>query len=309
MFTNSVQTTLPTRRFGRTDLNVTRLGFGAMEIRGPRVWNGRQVSDADARRILDAVLEAGITFIDTANDYGRSEELMGTFIADRRDRFALATKVGCSIVPAGDHDETPHVWTREHILGNIDDSLAKLRTKQVDLLQLHNPSVEQVEQGKLVDVLREIQSAGKTRWIGASSTTPHLGTFIEWGVFDAFQVPYSALERNHENLLQQAHDAGAGVIVRGGVARGEPGAGRGPQDRWQVWEQANLDELRGPDESRTQWMLRFTLSHPAVDTVIVGTLNPEHLAENLRAVEKGALAPDTYAEAKRRLDAAGVRPD
>ena len=309
MTTNPVQTSLPTRPFGRTDLTVTRLGFGAMEIRGPRIWNGRQVSDAEARRILDAVLEAGITFIDTANDYGRSEELIGTFIADRRDRFALATKVGCSMVPAGDHDETPHVWTREHILGNIDDSLAKLRTRQVDLLQLHNPSVEQVEQAKLVDVLREIKSAGKTRWIGASSTTPHLGTFIEWGVFDAFQIPYSALERTHENLLQRAHDAGAGTIVRGGVARGEPGAGRGPQDRWHVWEQAGLDELRGPNESRTQWMLRFTLSHPAVDTIIVGTLNPEHLAENLRAVEAGPLAPDVYTEAKRRLDAAGVRPD
>jgi aryl-alcohol dehydrogenase-like predicted oxidoreductase len=302
MSTNSVNSSLPTRRLGRTDLTVTRLGFGAMELRGPRVWNGREVSDAQAQRILDAVLEAGITFIDTSNDYGRSEALIGTFLSERREQFALATKVGCSMVPAGDHDETPHEWTRDHVLWNIEDSLSKLRTSHVDLLQLHNATVEEAERGGLVDVLNEIRAAGKTRWIGASSTAPHLATFIDWGVFDAFQVPYSALERTHEGLLQRAHDAGAGTIVRGGVARGEPGAGRGAQDRWQVWERAGLDELRGPHETRTQWMLRFTLSHPAVDTVIVGTLDPTHLAANVRAVGAGPLPADVYAEAKRRLD-------
>lgn len=62
---------------GRTGLEVTRLGFGAMEIRGPRVWNGRPVTDSDADRILNAVLDAGINFIDTAYDYGLSEEYIG----------------------------------------------------------------------------------------------------------------------------------------------------------------------------------------------------------------------------------------
>ena len=296
--------TIPKRPLGRTDVQVTRLGFGAMEIRGPRIWGGREVTDAQAQRILHAVLDSGISFIDTANDYGRSEAFIGHFLSHRRGEYALATKVGCSIVPAGDHDETPHQWTRDHLLWNIDDSLEKLRTDHVDVLQLHNATVEQVEAGQLVDVLREIRAAGKTRWIGASSVTPHLDTFIDWGVFDVFQVPYSALERTHEELLQKAHDAGAGTIVRGGVARGEPGVGRGAEERWQLWDAAALDELLGDGETRTQWMLRFTLSHPAVDTVIVGTLQPEHLEQNVRAVEAGPLPPDVYAEARRRLDAA-----
>jgi aryl-alcohol dehydrogenase-like predicted oxidoreductase len=304
MPTNSVNTSLPTRRLGRTDLTVTRLGFGAMELRGPRIWGGREVSQTQARRILDAVIEAGITFIDTSNDYGQSEAFIGEILATRREQFALATKVGCSMVPAGDHDETPHEWTRDHLLWNIDDSLEKLRTSSVDLLQLHNATVEDVERGKLVDVLKEIRSAGKTRWIGASSVAPHLATFIDWGVFDTFQIPYSALERTHEDLLQRAHDAGAGTIVRGGVAKGEPGLGRGAEDRWQVWERAKLDELRAPEESRTQWMLRYTLSHPGVDTIIVGTLEPAHLQANVRAAEAGPLPSDVYAEARRRLDAA-----
>jgi aryl-alcohol dehydrogenase-like predicted oxidoreductase len=107
---------MPTRPLGRTDLSVTRLGYGAMEIRGVRIWSSRDVSDAQARRILDAVLEAGITFIDTSNDYGQSEAYIGKLIADRRNEFTLATKVGRNMVPAGDHDETPHEWTRDHLL-------------------------------------------------------------------------------------------------------------------------------------------------------------------------------------------------
>lgn len=300
---------LGTRAFGRTGLNVTRLGFGAMEVRGERIWNGRPVTDAQAAGILSAVLDAGVTFVDTANDYGKSERYIGEFLADRRGEYVLATKCGCSMVPAGDHDETPHEWNRDHLLGNIDDSLAKLRTDHVDLLQLHNPSVELAEQHKVVDTLKEIREAGKTRFIGISSNSPHLGTYIDWGVFDAFQIPYSALERRHENLITRAHEAGAGTIIRGGVARGEPGQGLGSEDRWAIWQRAGLDELLADGESRTQWQLRFTLSNPGVDTVIAGTLNPAHLADNVRAAEAGPLAEDVYEEAKRRLDQAGERPE
>ncbi len=301
-------TTLERRPLGRTDLTVTRLGYGAMEVRGERIWSGRPVTDTQADTILSAVLDAGITFVDTSSDYGRSEAYIGQFLAPRRRDYALATKVGCKMVPAGDHDETPHEWTRDHLLWNIDDSLGKLRADQVDLLQLHNATVEQAEQGRLVDTLNEIRQAGKTRWIGASSAAPHLATFVDWGVFDTFQMPYSALERTHEHLIQRAHDAGAGTIVRGGVAKGEPGVGRGATERWQIWERAGLDELVEEGQTRTQWLLRFTLSHPGVDTVIVGTLSPEHLRENVSAAEAGPLPADVYAEAKRRLDAAGERP-
>jgi aryl-alcohol dehydrogenase-like predicted oxidoreductase len=297
-----------TRQLGRTGLNVTRLGFGAMEVRGERIWDGRPVTDEQAATILEAVVDAGITFIDTANDYGRSEAYLGQFLADRRDQFALATKCGCTMVPAGDHDETPHSWHRDHLLANIDDSLTKLRTDHVDLLQLHNPDVRDAEQHHVVDTLREIKESGKATHIGISATSPHLATYIEWGVFEAFQIPYSAMERRHENLITAAHEAGAGTIVRGGVARGEPGQGLGSQDAWALWERANLDDLLDEGESRTAWQLRFTLSHPAVDTIIAGTLNPKHLAENVAAAEAGPLPEDVYVEAKRRLDNAGESP-
>ena len=105
-----------------------------------------------------------------------------------------------------------------------------------------------------------------------------------------------------------AAKAGAGTIIRGGVARGAPGdAGLGNQDRWGIWEKAGLDDLRSPGESRTAFMLRMTLSHPGMHTTIVGTLWPEHLADNRQIADRGALPDDVYKEALRRLDAAGER--
>jgi aryl-alcohol dehydrogenase-like predicted oxidoreductase len=302
-------TILPTKTLGRTGLSVTQLGYGAMEVRGTRIWGGRPCSDEQAATILNAVVDSGINFIDTSNDYGLSELYIGRHLAARRDEYFLATKCGCHVQWAGDHDETPHVWTRENILRNIGDSLQKMRTDYVDLLQFHNIDVESCEKGNLVAVLQELKAAGAIRFLGASSVSPHLSTFIDWGVFDVFQIPYSALERRHENLITKAAEQGAGIIIRGGVAKGEPGAGLGNANRWDIYERAGLDELREAGESRTAFLLRFTLSHPHCHTTIVGTQNPRHLQENIAVAAKGPLAADVYAEAKRRLDAAGESPE
>jgi aryl-alcohol dehydrogenase-like predicted oxidoreductase len=298
---------LPKSVLGRTGLSVTTLGYGAMEVRGSRIWGGRPIEDAEAEQILNAVVDKGINFIDTANDYGRSEEYIGRFLSRRRDEFVLATKCGCTVVRRDENtDDTPHVWTRENLFRGLHESLGRMRTDYVDLMQLHNPSVEQCDNGDLVAALQEMKEQGKVRWIGVSSTHPHLETYIGWDVFDAFQIPYSALERQHEEVIQAASDSGAGVIVRGGVARGEPGAGLGEQDRWDRWEAARLDDLLDDGETRTGFLLRFTNAHPGMNTNIVGTMNVRHLQDNIAAAMR-PLPADTYAEAKRRLD--GVSSD
>lgn len=300
---------LPTTTLGRTGLEVTRLGFGAMEIRGSRIWGGRPVTEDQARTILDAVLDAGINFIDTSNDYGRSEEFIGKCIADRRSEYILATKCGCSVVKRDDAtDDTPHIWTRENLFRGLHESLARMKTDYVDIMQLHNPPVDICEQERLVDALNEMRQQGKTRFVSISTTLPHLPQYLKWGVFDTFQIPYSALEREHEDWISETGQAGIGVIVRGGVAKGEPGVGLGSATRWEKFEAARLDELRGPAESRTSFLLRYTLTHPHADTIIVGTLHPTHLAENVEVISRGPLSPAVYAEAKRRLAGAGIMP-
>lgn len=300
---------LPTTSLGRTGLAVTRLGYGAMEVRGSRIWGGRPVTEEQAQTILNAVLDAGINFIDTANDYGRSEEFIGKYLAHRRSEFYLATKCGCTVVRRDENtDDTPHVWTRENLFRGLHESLKRMKTDYVDLMQLHNPSVEDTEKNHLVDVLQEMRDQGKVRHIAISTTLPHLPTYLEWGVFESFQIPYSALERDHEEWISKTAQAGLGTIIRGGVARGEPGQGLGSTDRWTAFEAAKMDELREPGESRSAFLLRFTLTHPDAHTIIAGTLQPEHLKENVAAVMRGPLSAEVYAEAKKRLDAAGIRP-
>ena len=283
---------LPTATLGRTGLEVTRLGFGA----GHR----RAMTDEEMNAQLNAVLDAGINFIDTANDYGNSEEMIGRFLRHRRDEFILATKCGCH--PDG------HIWTRKNLFRGLHQSLKRLRVDSVDIMQLHNPTVAQCEQGELVQALQDMRDQGKVRWIGMSTTLPHLPTYLAWDVFDVYQIPYSALERDHEDWLTKTAQAGAGTIIRGGVALGKPGVGLGQSDRWQALNEAGLDELKQSGESDTSFVLRYTLTHPDVHTNIVGTTNPAHLAENAQATLAGPLSREVYAEARKRLDRIGVSP-
>ncbi len=300
---------LSTSVLGRTGLDVTRLSFGAMEIRGSRIWNGRSVTEQQAETILNEVLDGGINFIDTANDYGRSEEFIGKYIAHRRKEFYLATKCGCTVIRKDENtDDTPHVWTRDNLFRGLDESLQRMKTDYVDIMQLHNPPVEEIDKNQLVDALKEMQRQGKIRFISISTTVPHLPNYLKWGVFDTFQIPYSALEREHEDWISRTAEAGIGTIIRGGVARGEVGVGLGNEGRWKKFEEARLDELREPGESRTAFLLRFTLAHPDVNTIIAGTLYPEHLQENIAAAESGPLPQNVYEEAKRRLNSVGVAP-
>jgi aryl-alcohol dehydrogenase-like predicted oxidoreductase len=238
-------------------------------------------------------------------DYGRSEELIGKFIAGRRDEYFLASKCGC--VPGGRQGD--HVHTAENIRRGVENSLRLLQTDHLDLVQFHRSLTkdEFEEEGALQEAMK-LRDEGKVGFLGVSGTLPNLVEQIEMGVFDAFQIPYSALQREHEDVIGQAAEAGAGTIIRGGVARGAPTdwnrvyymvPATTMKDRW---EQANLDELLN-GMSRMEFTLRFTLSHPGLSTTIVGTKNPDHLRDNLEAAGRGPLPDDVLAEAKRRLDA------
>jgi len=158
-----------------------------------------------------------------------------------------------------------------------------------------------------------LKKAGKVRLVGVSGTLPNLAQQIDMGVFDAFQIPYSALQREHEEIIARASAAGAGIIIRGGVARGAPTnwqrnyymlPGSSMRERW---ERAHLEELLD-GMSRAEFMLRFTLSNPDLDTTIVGTKDVGHLRDNIAAALKGMLPEHVMHEAKRRLAEAGSRP-
>ena len=307
---------LPRTTLGRTGLEVTRLGYGAMELRGGEPA-GRGLDSNEAGTLLNAVLDGGINYIDTSPDYGLSEELIGEHISHRRDEYVLASKCGCPVnqPPPPKGERPPHVFTAENIRAGVERSLSRMKTDHLDVVQFHvSPSRAVLEEHESVETLRALQHEGKIRFLGMSGTLPHLTDHIAMGVFDAFQIPYSAVEREHEAAISAAEQAGAGTIIRGGVARGAPDEskdlGTYPEFRRSTMEKRRDDwNASGMDAlldgiSRMEFMLRYTLSHPHMHTTIVGTMNPAHLADNLAAAQKGPLPDDLYQEARRRLEAA-----
>ena len=270
----------------------------------------RDVTEAQAESILNAVLDAGINYIDTSIDYGLSEERIGRYIAHRRAEFYLASKCGCLVgaTPAPPGQRNAHVFTRENIVKGVEQSLARMKTDYLDVVQFHaSPSKETLEEHGALDALLELKEAGKVRFVGISATLPHLSDHIATSVFDVFQIPYSAVEREHEAAIGAAAEAGAGIVVRGGAAKGGPSEEKRSGWQWDRWRLAQLDDLLA-GISPMEFILRFTFTNPDLDTTIVGTVNPAHLQSNLDAVQQGPLPPDLYDEAKRRLAAAGSEP-
>ena len=295
---------LPKVTLGRTGLEVTRLGFGALELRDVREAGGRLPSEEHAGVVLRAVLDAGINFIDTSVVYGRSEEFIGRFIAGRRDEYYIATKCG------GAQTEDPDsrsAWSREAMLESVELSLRRLRTDYVDVLQLRGPTVEVLEKYDCIGTLEEIRAAGKTRFIGVSAVLPHVDALVSLGVFDTFQVVYSALEPEHEATLSAAAAAGAGTIIRGGSVKGAPLREQGRGNEFPTvrsrWLRSGLaDVLEGRDIIET--MFRYALAQPSAHTFINGTQDLDHLRANIRAVELGPLDSDMQSTIRERVMAA-----
>jgi aryl-alcohol dehydrogenase-like predicted oxidoreductase len=296
------------RELGRTGLQVTTLGYGAMELRGaPRA---RDITEEQAETILNKVLDSGSNYIDTSIDYGLSEERIGCYVSHRRAEYYLATKCGCLVgaPPAPRGQRGAHVFTRDNIVAGVEQSLARMKTDYLDVVQFHaSPSRQALEEHGALDALLGLREAGKVRFIGMSGTLPHLSEHMAMGVFDVFQIPYSAVEREHESAIATASQNGAGIVIRGGAAKGAPTEGKQAGLQWERWRRAHLDDLL---EGMTpmEFILRFTFTNPYLDTTIVGTINPAHLQTNLDILEQGPLPPDLYEEAKRRLAAAGSAP-
>ena len=305
---------LPTRVLGRTGLEVTTLGFGALELRGMVAGVGRPLSPGQPAKILNAVLDAGINYIDVAVDYGEAEEHIGKNISHRRSEFYLASKCGCPLDNTRFRPEERtrfgvplprlHNYSRDNIINACHQSLRRMKTDYLDIVQFHfSPAREVLEQEGAIETLQDLKRQGKIRFLGCSSILPNIFDHIEMEVFDVLQVPYSILQPEHAGAIASAAAAGLGVVIRGGVARGQPGEGQGTAQVWELWEKAGLDDLL-QDMTATEFLLRATISNPNVQTAIVGTLNPAHLRENAAAARKGPLPAPVLQEANRRLHTA-----
>lgn len=289
-----------------------------MELRGTDHFPRLSASAASA--LLNGVLDGGINYIDTSPDYGYSEVLIGQHLAHRRDEFLLASKCGCPVEPPDvlHVNRKPHSFTRENIRAGVEQSLRRMQTDYLDVVQFHlSPSRAVLEENDSLAELELLRQEGKVRFIGVSGTRPELAEQIDMGVFDVFQVPYSLVEREHEDLIHQAAASGAGVVVRGGVSRGvivkdesvideyPDFLQEGFRARRRLWHETEIADLLD-GMTPMEFMLRFTLTNPDMSTTIVGTADPEHLKANVSVAARGALPVDVYEAAKQRFPLAAA---
>ena len=176
---------------GRTGLEVSRLGAGLVQI-------GR-LDVGSAGRLLNEALDGGVTFLDTAECYGRSEEFIGRTIAHRRTEFVLATKVGHAVDrgsrPVGVDPEGNRSWTADTMKESIERSLRRMKTDCVDLLQVHAYDTPWPLDDDVLQVLLDAKQAGKVRFLGYSQEGNHAELAVRTGIFDTLQVSFSLIDQ------------------------------------------------------------------------------------------------------------------
>lgn len=299
------------RKFGKTDLTVSEIGFGAWAIGGPAMagntpigWG--QVDDACSKKALLKARDRGINFYDTADFYGlgHSEELIGEVFSTDQE-VVLASKVGHRIGPDG------HIfmdYSKKHIIASCEGSLKRLRRDTIDFYQLHTAKVADLENGECIDALEQLKREGKIRYWGVSLNTfdpqPEAAHLLGQGLGQGFQLVLNILNQEALPVVANAGRAAYGVIARMpfqfGLLTGKfTKETRFPEDdhrRFRLPPELLGDYLDAMEQvwplaekygvSPGQLALSFVLGFDGVSTVIPGIRTAEQAIENTAGTVK-----------------------
>ena len=274
------------RRLGKTDMEVSLLGFGAAEIG----YEDTPKSTVD--RLLNGALDSGLNVIDTAECYDASEELIGQTISARRNDYYLFTKCGHR---AG--LEFPE-WDPKLVIPSIERSLRRLRTDHVDLVQLHSCPEQILRDGKLTAELCRARAAGLTRYIGYSGDNDAALYAVTCGDFDVLQISVSVADQNAiDHIMPLACQEQLGVVAKRPLANAVWRYQSAPPDPyvrpyWARWRELKFPY--GSTEAVAGVSLRFTMTVPGVHTAIVGTTKLSRWHENVSVLAAGALPEPEY---------------
>ena len=307
------------RRLGRTELEVSEVGYGAWGI-GRSQWIGAE--DDESLRALNRAIDLGLNFIDTALAYGEghSERLVGRVVRERAETVYVATKIPPRNrvwpAPAGLHPD--EVFPADYVRACTETSLRNLGSEAIDVQQFHVWSDEWVGEGDWLEAVEELKIEGKIRFFGVSINDhqpENAIRLIETGVVDTVQVIYNVFDQSPEDELFPAcreHDIG--VIVRVPFDEGALTGRITPDTTFdeddfrndyfrgdrkdQVYERvrAIVTELGVSQDEIAEVALRYVLSHPAVSTVIPGMRSVRNVERNM-AVADGKGLPEDQAQA------------
>jgi len=303
------------KKVGRTGLKVSEIGLGTMMF-------GQQVNEVDAIKITDMAFDRGINLFDTAEGYngGRSEEIVGKALKNKRQAVVLATKVFSSQRKVGPNDSG---LSRAHIMQAVEDSLKRLDTDYIDLYYAHQPD----HSTPIEETLRAFDNLvqqGKVRYIACSNyyvwqLMKALGISEHYNLarFDCIQSPYNLITRDIETeLLPCCASEGVGITVYHPLAAGlltgkhDPSKSPAPDTRFgmnkgyyeRYWSPINfqaVNRLKQITDSHGQNLAQFSiawiLNNPAISSAIVGATSTKQLEENIGATELKLTADETKA--------------
>jgi aryl-alcohol dehydrogenase-like predicted oxidoreductase len=313
------------RAFGRTGMQVGALGFGAAEIG----WEN--TADHTVDTLLGEALESGLNVIDTAAMYSSSEEKIGRSLRGRRNRVFLFTKCGRHLAPrsssagflvrvhrklrrsTGGADEYGSLaWDPRVLEWNIEQSLVRLKTDRIDLIQLHSCSEEILRRGEVIEVLQRARQAGKVCHIGYSGDGQAALYAIRCGHFEALQTSINVADQEALDLtVPLARRQGMGLIAKRPIANGlwrnvQRPEISGLHAYWDRLQELRYDWWR--DQRVCETALRFTLSVPGVSTAIVGTTDLAQFRQNVKIAADGTMDKDQFDAIRARWKQV-ARPD
>lgn len=263
------------RPLGQTGLNVSAVGFGAMHFDG-------LADEAAVAELLNGVLDLGISLIDTARGYGRSEERIGQHLAHRRREFVLSTKFGYGV------DGVPD-WTYPCIVQGVERALRLMKTDVIDIGHLHSCPLHILERGEVSEALADCVKAGKLRAAAYSGENAELAHALADGRFASVQASLSLCDRANAPLLAAEHHKG--VLVKRGLAALAWARPQRPDDHcegvyWDRWQAMALPDLGLPwPESALRWAAH----QPGVGSLLLGSQRLANLRAGIEAVARGPL--------------------
>lgn len=250
---------LPQRLLGLTGLSVSILGLGTVKFgRNQKIkYPSFELPDDNCvSQLLDDALEYGVNLLDTAPAYGAAEERLGNLLGARRDQFVIITKTGEEFA----NGESTYNFSAEHTRLSVERSLKRLKTGRLDCVLVHCPpnDMESLANSSVLETLQLLKERGDIRSFGASINTVEGGMFA-LKVVDVVMVAHSVDHKNEASIIRRAEGLGKGVLIKKGLDSGNLSGG------------SLHDKLRPI----------FTLT--GVSSLIVGTINRNHLRENVHA--------------------------
>lgn len=302
------------RKLGRTDIDVSEIGFGAWAIGGS--WGAQDENDSIAA--LNRALDLGVNFIDTAAGYGdgKSERIIGQVLKNRSEKVWVATKTPPlpGHWPPSPYDVAEERYPEKYLRENVEERLRNLGTDCLDILQLHTWTRAWNKNPAPLDVLKKLQAEGKIRYIGISTPEHDQNSLIDLmrqGYLDVVQVIYNIFEQEPAaELLPAALEHNVGVLVRvvfdEGILTGKYTAEtQFPEDDFRrnyfagdrieraVKRVQKIEaDIANSALTMPQVALKFALAHPAVSTIIAGIRNVQQAEANVAASDGVALTPE-----------------